>query len=124
MKNINITVEITTNTSTYQTTFPGKKIICPHCDGEGKHVNSAVEHPMGGITASEWEEAGPEFRYNYTHGLYDIECERCHGNKIIVVIDETKLTQEHQDDYKAYLDMLEQMLYFRQEQEAERRAGC
>ncbi len=108
--------------------FPAYYIVCPRCEGVGKHVDSSVEHPMGGITASEWEEAGEDFRHNYMNGLYDIQCECCKGEKVVLEIDENALSEDQKEDYKAYEKMQQEDYACRIAQEAElrmeRMMGC
>jgi hypothetical protein len=41
-------------------TVPAKHEVCPRCDGTGSHTNPSIDG--NGITASEMDEAGDDFR--------------------------------------------------------------
>ena len=57
----------------------GKWMVCPDCDGEGKHVL----HGMA-FTQSDIEEAGgDEFVEDMLRGVYDTVCETCKGRTTI-----------------------------------------
>lgn len=65
--------------------FPAVWVICSRCDGEGKHVNPAVDGH--GITSEEWERDWDEdSREGYFSGRYDVRCEAgCNDGKVMVV---------------------------------------
>lgn len=58
-----------------------KWVVCPRCDGEGSHVNPAVDGH--GITSDEMDELGPDFFDDYMGGVYDVTCERCKGRRVV-----------------------------------------
>ena len=66
-------------------TVPFKWEVCPQCQGDGHHSNPTLDG--NGITQSEMEDLGEDFRENYFAGVYDVTCEQCHGNKLIPEID-------------------------------------
>lgn len=65
--------------------LPTKKEVCPRCDGEGKHVNEAIDG--NGLSAEDFDEAGPEFREDYMSGVYDVTCRTCNGLRVIDAVD-------------------------------------
>ncbi len=64
--------------------IPSTVEVCHLCRGKGSHVNPDID--SHGITGSEMEELGEDFREAYSSGAYDIECVECNGNKVIAVI--------------------------------------
>lgn len=90
--------------------------ICGTCRGDGKHSAH-----LGAITSSEWDEWDYEEQETYMSGGYDRTCEDCGGSGKILTEDYDKLPKEDRErlekqDRDEYL--------YRQECEAERRAGC
>jgi hypothetical protein len=65
--------------------FPAKMIVCHTCQGTGTTVNPAIDG--NGITQSEMEELGDEFREDYLSGVYDVQCRTCKGKNVIAVLD-------------------------------------
>lgn len=65
--------------------FPATMIVCYTCQGTGKTVNPSIDG--NGITASEMEELGEDFREDYLSGVYDVTCRTCHGKNVIAVLD-------------------------------------
>jgi RecJ-like exonuclease len=59
--------------------------VCGRCDGEGKHVNPAIDEH--GITQEEFDE-DPGFEEEYFGGTYDVTCYDCHGKCVVPVLDE------------------------------------
>lgn len=56
--------------------------VCPRCHGEGKYVNPAIDGH--GLTAEDIDQfGGDEFMEDYLGGTYDIECEVCHGRRVV-----------------------------------------
>lgn len=49
-------------------------IICPTCEGEGKHSRH-----LGAFTSSEWGQEDDDFKERYLSGDYDRPCDRCKG---------------------------------------------
>jgi excinuclease UvrABC ATPase subunit len=77
---------------------PGKYEVCPHCEGHGKRDHPAFEN---GLTQADFDE-DPDFREQYMRGTYDVQCERCKGERVVLVADESLLTVEQQlalDEY-------------------------
>jgi hypothetical protein len=68
--------------------LPTKKAVCYGCNGEGTHVNRAIDG--NGITSSEMDELGDDFREDYMSGAYDVQCDTCGGQRVIDEIDEDR----------------------------------
>lgn len=75
--------------------LPMMRIVCPRCDGRGKH-----DHPAF---------------------YYDVKCEECGGNNVVEVPDENRMSAELVNRLHDYY---RDEAYCRAEQEAERRFGC
>lgn len=99
--------------------LPAKYEVCGTCGGRGKHVNRAIDG--NGITASEMEELGPDFREEYFSGVYDVCCEECQGRNVVLAVDE-----EHADAklLKDYHDLIEANWAYEKMCADERRMGA
>lgn len=82
--------------------LPTKWEVCHICNGEGKHVNPAID--AGGLSAEDFAE-DPDLAENYFSGAYDVPCNGCGGMRVQKVVDEVKCDPA----------LLEE--YYRQEQE-------
>ncbi len=104
--------------------FPAINAVCSRCEGYGHHTNPSIDG--NGITESEMEELGEDFREGYFNGVYDITCERCKGEKVILVIDTDAVEHnaKHKEAYVAYLEDCEVKYHERLERDAEERFGC
>jgi RecJ-like exonuclease len=100
-------------------TIPARYEVCDRCHGEGKHVNPAIDG--NGITASEMDELGDDFREDYIAGVYDVACEECRGNRVVPVPDDDRCTEEQLREHYAWA--YEERMYQR-ELEMERRYGA
>lgn len=69
----------------YEVRIPTIKIICPTCNGNGKHVNPSIDG--NGISASDecWQDEG--FEEDYFQGRYDVTCHECNGRNVVDEID-------------------------------------
>lgn len=72
--------------------IPAHFEVCPTCHGKGKHVNPGID--SHGITQSEMDELGEDFREDYFAGHYDITCNECGGENVVLEPDENLNTQE------------------------------
>ncbi len=68
------------------------KIVCPRCHGTGKHVNPSIDG--NGITGSEMEELGDDFRDDYLNGAYDVVCRECNGRNVVDEVDEVAFSED------------------------------
>jgi len=64
--------------------LPAHRVVCPRCDGEGKHVNPAIDG--NGLSAEDLADDG--FREDYFSGVFDVRCEECNGERVVMEIDE------------------------------------
>jgi RecJ-like exonuclease len=99
-------------------TVRAMRIVCPCCDGTGRHVNPAIDGH--GLSSDELDE-DPDFREAYFSGAYDVVCEECHGRNVVEVIDWDALTPEHAQMIE---DAAEEARASDLERLAEQRMGC
>jgi hypothetical protein len=87
--------------------LPAKYEVCGRCEGHGTHLNPSIgEHCY---TQEEFDEAfdDDESREAYftRGGMYDVQCEECHGARVVLVIDEDhadpKIVERYYDDLAA-----------------------
>ena len=71
-----------------------KWMICPICEGEGKHVNPNID--SHGLTREDFDE-DPSFEEDYFNGVYDVSCQTCSGSGKI-----------RRDEWKEKKELLEQ----------------
>lgn len=72
--------------------IPAKYEICERCDGEGKHTNPAIDGR--GLSREDFDELGEEFEEDYFAGRYDIRCEECKGERVVLVPDRERADPE------------------------------
>lgn len=72
--------------------LPARMEVCDRCNGEGTHVNPAIDG--NGITSEEMRELGDEFLEDYLGGRYDVTCEECKGANVVPVLDESRCDPE------------------------------
>lgn len=72
--------------------IPAKYEVCGTCRGHGSHVNPAID--SHGITQSEMEELGDDFREGYFRGDYDVTCAECEGKRVVLEPRRDILTKE------------------------------
>lgn len=97
--------------------LPTKFDVCPVCEGNGTHVNPAID--AGGLSSDAMDD--PDFMDSYREGHYDITCDACAGRRVVPVVDESQCTpdmlaqwHQQQDDDADYRALCA----------AEIRAGC
>lgn len=64
--------------------LPAKYKVCGRCAGAGSHVNPNVDGH--GISQEEFDE-DPDFRESYFNGDYDVQCEECEGQRVVLTVD-------------------------------------
>jgi DnaJ-class molecular chaperone len=69
-------------------------LVCPVCNGEGKTVNPNID--CNGLTAEDFAE-DPDFAFDYKHGMYDIQCQACHGKRVVKQARIKELEQNAED---------------------------
>ncbi len=91
-------------------TFPHKNEVCPRCEGEGGHLTPSIGNHA--YSQEEFEEAfdDEESRAAYFQrgGMYDVQCEVCHGNKVVPIVDEDKLNPEQKKLFAEYEEYMEE----------------
>jgi RecJ-like exonuclease len=92
--------------------------VCGTCEGQGSHVNPAID--AHGISIEEFAE-DPDFMEAYLRGDYDIPCNECHGRRVVPVVDPNRATEEQKRHVEDYIEGIREMeaCY-----EAERRMGA
>lgn len=70
---------------------PSKNQMCDVCEGNGMIDNPAFSN---GITQSDREDMGEEDFQSYMDGRYDVRCDCCGGNRVIQVMDVSRMTYE------------------------------
>ena len=98
--------------------LPSKKVVCPRCNGQGTHVNSAIDG--NGLTYENFND-NPDFYSAYFKGRYDVICNTCNGQNVVDVLNEDECTPEQ---IKAHFEYLEDLRQEESGNEAERRAGA
>jgi RecJ-like exonuclease len=81
--------------------IPGRYEVCDRCHGKGTHTNPAIDG--NGITSDEMYELGDDFLGDYLSGVYDVVCEECKGQNVVMVPDEARCSKEQIDTYNKYL---------------------
>jgi RecJ-like exonuclease len=99
--------------------IPAKYALCDTCEGSGMMENPAFSN---GFTSSEWAEMDADSRDTYMQGGYDVPCDCCGGKRVVLVVDEQRLTFGHRRAlvFKRQMDRAAREV--RAEAAAERRA--
>lgn len=75
--------------------LPACHEVCPRCQGDGHHSNPSIDG--NGISMEEFERDWEmEEREAYFRGDYDVVCERCKGQRVILVVDEDAITTDRE----------------------------
>jgi hypothetical protein len=115
-----IVIEIEQEDGSYlETALPSKFEVCGKCAGSGSHVNEAIDG--NGITSSEMDELGDDFREDYMAGVYDVQCTECKGLRVVPVVDADRCPAELLAKYHAHQ---EEEFRYQAECAAERRMGA
>lgn len=81
--------------------LPARFEVCPRCEGAGSHVNESIDG--NGITQSEMEELGEDFREDYLAGHYDVQCTVCKGQRVVAEVDEEHLSPKQRKAWEQHL---------------------
>lgn len=101
-------------------TLVAKWEVCSRCEGNGTHTNPSVDGH--GITSDEWaQEWDEDSREGYLTGRYDVTCEVCNGDRVMLVPDQELLSDEQR---KTLLALEDEEAAYRRECEMERLMGC
>lgn len=74
----------------YEIKVPGKRVKCEECDGTGAVLRDGLR---GHAFSSEELFEDPDFAEGYFRGDYDVQCDVCRGEKIVVEPDEDRMTK-------------------------------
>ena len=74
----------------FTVTVPGKRMLCEECDGTGRVLCDGLR---GHAFSSEELFEDPDFAEGYFGGDYDVKCDECHGEKVVVGPDEERMTK-------------------------------
>jgi|ERR1019366_5412091 hypothetical protein len=94
--------------------FPATNEVCHRCEGFGTHLTPSIgQHAF---SSEEFYESfsEPEDREEYFRrgGIYDVVCEKCHGQNVVLVIDDDTIlkqgTEEQKRQLKEYNDWVEE----------------
>jgi hypothetical protein len=83
--------------------FPSLKQVCHECHGEGFILCEGMRGYA--YSSEEFAEAfDDEDREEYCRrgGMYDQQCDVCHGRNVVDVVDESKLSPEQKEFYEAF----------------------
>ena len=97
--------------------LPVEYEVCGTCRGKGTHVNPAID--SNGLTSEDFAD-DPDFREEYFSGAYDQECNECHGEKVVPVVDETQADARDLKELREWQSMEAES---RAERESELRHG-
>ena len=105
-----------------QVDLPAKYEVCQNCNGEGKHVNRAIDG--NGLSREDFDE-DPDFEEAYFRGDYDVPCDECKGRTTVLVVDEDACkTKGLEKELAAYFEYQRDMWAMDAEMAAERRMGA
>lgn len=102
------------NGDEFEAEVPFKFEVCQTCNGKGSHVNPAIDGH--GISPEEFDR-DPDFMEDYLRGTYDVPCYECHGQRVVVVPDETT------ENGKLAIEKMQQLAQWAAEEAHERRMG-
>lgn len=74
--------------------IPVKYELCETCQGKGTIVNPNIDRQ--GLSREDFDE-DPDFAEDYFNGAFDMKCNECDGNRVALVVDESKASKEQQD---------------------------
>ncbi len=101
---------------------PGKYVVCSRCEGRGRIVNPAVDG--SGLSREDFD-ADPDFERDYFAGVYDIDCPKCDGVRVVLVPDESVAWTDAEEWAMArYREVQAEIAESRHIQEMERRYGA
>lgn len=84
--------------------LPGKHTVCSDCEGHGSVLNASMRNH-----AYTQEEIDQDFsedmkkQYFKRGGIYDVTCPTCHGLRVVVTVDDARLTSEQRKQWKQHL---------------------
>jgi hypothetical protein len=90
--------------------FPSTNEVCPRCEGYGTHLTPSIgEHAYSMEEFYEsFDDEEDREAYFQRGGKYDVQCEECKGNKVVEVVDESKLSDEQKVLYAQWQESEEE----------------
>lgn len=80
--------------------LPARYEVCHRCRGTKTHVNPSIDG--NGLSREDMDDFGDEFFEDYMSGVYDVICEECHGEGLLLVVDEQRCTPEQLAEFNEY----------------------
>ena len=111
-------------------TLPSKMEVCPECQGEGYTLAGGLKGAA--FSQEEFYETFDDYesreQYFTRGGIYDEQCQNCHGNNVVPVVDEEHITEKDKPQYEEWCKYEEIRARYeandRAERDMERRFGC
>lgn len=69
---------------------PAKFVVCSECQGSGTVLRDGLR---GHAFSSEELFEDPSFARGYFGGDFDVQCDLCHGEKVVLEPDESRMTK-------------------------------
>ena len=108
------------NDCEYSFDAPAIRVVCPRCNGEGRHINPGVDE--GGLSREDLQD--PDFMEDYLGGVYDVTCSHCKGLRVSDELDWDAFERDHPEECAGHRQNLACLAEMRAEMAAERRMGC
>jgi len=106
--------------------LPARYEVCPRCQGKGKHCDPNIDG--NGITEEEWSQWDEDEKETYLRGGYDVICEECRGQRVVLEIDMVHIeihgTFEEKELLERYLEIQESLAECDQISQMERLMGA
>lgn len=85
--------------------FPAVNEVCDRCDGHGTYLNPSIGNHAYSIEEFYESFSDDEDRAEYFKrgGIYDVQCEQCHGANVVAVVDETHLSPADKEVFESYM---------------------
>ena len=91
--------------------FPVTNEVCDRCEGYGTHLTPSIGNHAYSMEEfyESFDDEEDRAAYFQRGGKYDVQCEECHGAKVVPVVDESKLTPEQKKLFEEYCEHEEDM---------------
>jgi len=116
-----VSKEVKSFEEAYGEELPTYKIVCPTCNGTGKHVNPAID--CNGLSHADFD-CDPDFHESYMRGDYDVSCYECGGNNVVDSVDREKAKRDCPELLAEFDDWMQSAAESDAIEAAERRMGA